>query len=256
MFGDLERTTCATPYCRVSNQDGDGFIIRHSGEEREGQDGGKVSEEENSPTEVPDTAKRRKLEDIEDQVMKEVNPTKIAELFDQYRAEYLNDREDIGGNAKRQKSEESVLLREQASGSHQSAAYAEVGVEKITEGNVDPWEFLEAVGSDNNNATQCLKPWESRGEEEFAWDDVNNIALPLEKHLVKKNTLLWEKHTLVKKTHHRQRNTPSSKKTHTRQKNTPSSKTKETHPRQKQKTLVKKKKPRHTKKNHRKKTQS
>ena len=31
--------------------------------------------------------------------------------------------EDIGGNAKRQKSEESVLLREQASGSHQSAAY-------------------------------------------------------------------------------------------------------------------------------------
>ena len=102
----------------------------------------------NSPNEVPDTAKRRKLEDIEDQVMKEENPTQIAELFDRYRAEYLNDREDIGGNAKRQKSEKSVLLREQASGSHQSATYAEVGVEKITEGNVDPWEFLEAVGSD------------------------------------------------------------------------------------------------------------
>ena len=49
--------------------------------------------------------------------MKEENPTKVAELFDRYRAEYLNDREDIGGNAKRQKSEESVLLREQASGS-------------------------------------------------------------------------------------------------------------------------------------------
>ena len=29
-------------YCRVSEQDGDGFIIR----QREGQDGGKVSEEE------------------------------------------------------------------------------------------------------------------------------------------------------------------------------------------------------------------
>ena len=138
----------------------------------------------NSPNEVPDTAKRRKLEDIEDQVMKEENPTKIAELFDRYRAEYLNDRVDIGGNAKRQKSEESVLLREQASGSHQSATYAEVGVEKITEGNVDPWEFLEAVGSDNNNPTQCLKPLESRGENGLAWDDVNSIALPLE--LVKK----------------------------------------------------------------------
>ena len=47
-------------------------------------------------------------------------------------------------------------------------------------GNVDPWKFLEAVGSDNNNPTQCLKPWESRGEKEFAWDDVNDIALPLE----------------------------------------------------------------------------
>ena len=44
-----------------------------------------------SPDEVPDTAKRRKLEDIEDQVMKEEDPTKIAELFDRYRAEYLND---------------------------------------------------------------------------------------------------------------------------------------------------------------------
>ena len=61
------------------------------------------------------------------------------------------------GNGKRQKSEKSVLVREQASGSHQSATYAEVGVEKITESNVDPWEFLEAVGSDNNNTTQCLK---------------------------------------------------------------------------------------------------
>ena len=55
-------------------------------------------------------------------------------------------------------------------------------MEKITEGNVDPWEFLEAAGCDS--PTQCLKPWESRGEEEIAWDDVNNIALPLE--LVKK----------------------------------------------------------------------
>ena len=125
-----------------------------------------------SPNEVPDTAKRRKLEDIEDQVMEEENPTQIAELFDRYRAEYLNDREDLGGNAKR--------LREQASGSHQSATYAEVGVEKITEGNVDLWEFLEAAGCDNDSPTQCLKPWGSQGEEEFAWDDVNNIALPLE----------------------------------------------------------------------------
>ena len=52
-------------------------------------------------------------------------------------------------------------------------------MEKITEGNVDPWEVLEALGCDNDNPTQCLKTLESREEE-----DVNNIALPLE--LVKK----------------------------------------------------------------------
>ena len=39
---------------------------------------------------------------------------------------------------------------------------------------------MEAAGCDNDSPTQCLKPWESQGEEEFAWDDVNNIALPLE----------------------------------------------------------------------------
>ena len=72
---------------------------------------------------------------------------------------------DTGGNEKRQKSEKSVLLKEQALGSNQSATYAEVGVEKITEGNVDPWEFLEAVGSDNSNPTQCLKLRENRGED-------------------------------------------------------------------------------------------
>ena len=98
------------------------------------------------PNEVPDTAKRRKLEDIEDQVMKEEDPTKIAELFDRYRAEYVNDSDDTDGGAKRRRTDESGLLRVQASGSQQPAAYDEVGVEKITEGNVDPWELLEAVG--------------------------------------------------------------------------------------------------------------
>ena len=84
----------------------------------------------------------------------------------------------------RQMTEEAVLLREQASGSHQPAAFAEVGVEKITEGTVDPWEFLEADGCDNDNPTQRLKTWEKPGRKIFAWYDVNNIASPLQ--LVKK----------------------------------------------------------------------
>ena len=75
----------------------------------------------------------------------EENPTKIAELFERNRAECLNDREDISGDAKRQRTEEPVLLREQASGSHRSATYAEVGVEKITEGDVD-----------HNDCPECL----------------------------------------------------------------------------------------------------
>ena len=133
-----------------------------------------------SPNEVPDTATRRTLEDIEDQVMKQENPTKMAELFDRYRAEYLNDRNDTDGESKKRMTDERSLLREQASGSDQPAAYEEVGVEKITEGNVDPWEFLEAVGCDKDDPTECLKTWESREDEEFALDDVNNIALLLE----------------------------------------------------------------------------
>ena len=82
-----------------------------------------------SPNEVPHTAKRRKLEDIEDQVIKEENPTKIAVLFDWYRAKYLNDWNDTDGDAKKRRTDESGLLREQASGSHQPAVYEEVGVE-------------------------------------------------------------------------------------------------------------------------------
>ena len=37
-----------------------------------------------SPNEIPDTAKRKKREDIEDQAMNEEDPTKHAELFELY----------------------------------------------------------------------------------------------------------------------------------------------------------------------------
>ena len=45
VFGDLETTTCATSYRRESKQDINSCIIRHPGEEQEGQDEGKVSED-------------------------------------------------------------------------------------------------------------------------------------------------------------------------------------------------------------------
>ena len=70
--------------------------------------------------------------------MKEEDPTKPAELFGRYRAEHLNDRDDTDGDAKEPQDRGASAAQEQASGSHQPAAYPEAGVEKITEGNIDP----------------------------------------------------------------------------------------------------------------------
>ena len=60
-----------------------------------------------SPNEIPDTAKRKKLEDIEDQAMKEEDLTKHAELL---RNEYLENRE------KNKDGEPALLLAEQVQG--------------------------------------------------------------------------------------------------------------------------------------------
>ena len=108
-------------------------------------------------SEIPDTAKRRKLEDIEEQAMKEDDPIKLAELYELYRAEYLKDRESKDEDAKRRRTEELAPprdrasgsqqpeVREQASASHQPAVYVEMDVRRVAEGIDDPWEFLTTV---------------------------------------------------------------------------------------------------------------
>ena len=53
------------------------------------------------PKEQGDGAKRRKLEDIEDQAMKEEDLDKLAKLFEQYRVEYLNVRDAKDEDGKR-----------------------------------------------------------------------------------------------------------------------------------------------------------
>ena len=117
VFGDLERTP-HTAVCHRMETAISSDIRLMNGKARRKE---RSAEMRSSSKEIPDTAKRRMLEDIDGQVMKEEDPSKLAELVDRNRAE---------------------------SGSHQSASYAEVGVEKITESNVAPWEFLEAVGCD------------------------------------------------------------------------------------------------------------
>jgi hypothetical protein len=117
------------------------------------------------PKEQGDTGKRRKLEDIEDQAMKEEDPDKLAKLFEQYRAEYIGERNDNEEDGKRRRADESgrAVMQEKASGSQQPAAYAEMEV-----GNV-----MEGMGS-----------LEGHSAEEYAWDDVNDMALPID--MVKK----------------------------------------------------------------------
>ena len=74
-----------------------------------------------SPNEIPDTAKRRKLGGHRGPGDEAGGSDQTCGVFDGYRAEYSNDCDDSDGNAKRQRTEESVLLREQAPGSHQPA---------------------------------------------------------------------------------------------------------------------------------------
>ena len=102
---------------------------------------------ESSPNEIPDKAKRRKLEDIEDQMMKE-DLTTLAELFERYRAEYLNDRDDTDGDAKRERTEESVLLRGTSVGIASASGVCLGGSGQDHRRQPRSVEFLEAVGYD------------------------------------------------------------------------------------------------------------
>ena len=57
--------------------------------------------------------------------------------------------------------------------------YSEAEVREIAEGFVDLWESWDAGLCNMDEPTVCLKTAGSHDDEEFAWDDVNNIALLL-----------------------------------------------------------------------------
>ncbi len=142
-------------------------------------------------------AKRRRLQEIEEQAMREEDPTKLSDLFEKYRVEYLKDRGDDEEKNKRQKVQDTSVMQERATGSKQAAEYEEMQVGAIDEVEADIMK-VEVVFDDGG---ECLKTFQEmvdpdmklKGdpeedeaddikdgiEEEFAWDDVNNFPLPL-----------------------------------------------------------------------------
>ena len=160
-------------------------------------------------------AKRRKLEEIEDQTMREEDPEKLADLFEKYRVEYTRERDEKDGGTcagwvetledseilameeedpaeftgrfeqhkekylkerdapaaddKRRKTNGGIEteMKERATGSSDPAVYEEMEVGIITE------EFSEEM------IVEMMACW-IEGTGEYAWDDVNNIALPLQ----------------------------------------------------------------------------
>ena len=141
--------------------------------------------------------KRRRLQEIEDEAMREEDPGKLNELFEKYRIEYMKDRGDDDEGGKRQKVQKLPVLQERASSSGQAAEYEgmEVGAIDIQESYVME---VEMVSDDGGECLETLRAMidpemklksgdqDEHGEalkchfgEEFAWDDVNNIPLPL-----------------------------------------------------------------------------
>ena len=133
-----------------------------------------------------DSAKRRKLADIEDKVMTEEDPDKLTQLFEQYKEEYLKDRgnEDEREN-KRKKQENTSGMREAAKGSQDPIEYEEMSIDAVE--GMDLWEHLGKIPMKDStpetwdhNDDEYLKTSVDR-DDEYAWDDVNDIASLLDR---------------------------------------------------------------------------
>ena len=107
---------------------------------------------EEKPIAEEDAPKRRKLEDIEDECMQAENPKRTAELFEEYMNEF-----------KRQRVEETPT-QEVPSSSTGPAQYEEMNIDQIM-----AVEWMEA----EKMIDECV--------DEYAWDDVNDMELPIDK---------------------------------------------------------------------------
>jgi len=154
-----------------------------------------------------DRTKRRRLDELEEQAMVEDDPNKLNDIFEKYRQEYMKIRasEDRDHDStKRLRTDDGPVFQEAASGSQDPARYAEMEISAIIEDGGDPWEimsstklwsrdtgeYLKTLEDHDEDHTakvwssdydECLKTLQGHHEmEEYAWDDVNDIRLPLE----------------------------------------------------------------------------
>jgi hypothetical protein len=122
-----------------------------------------------------DNGKRRRLDDFEDQAMKEEDPEKLNKIFEEYRREYIRARDgDKEEEAKRARTTGPEQMQEVASGSADAAVYMDMTIGMVMS-EIDPWEFLE-----NTKAEEYEEEVKEESFDEYAWDDVNNIPLPLD----------------------------------------------------------------------------
>jgi hypothetical protein len=122
-----------------------------------------------------ENVKRRRLDDLEGQAMKEEDPEKLNKIFEEYRREYLKAREEEKEEeAKRARTSAPEQMHERASGSADAAVYEDMTIGMVI-GEIDPWEFLE-----NTKAEESGEEVKAEEVGEYAWDDVNDIPLPLD----------------------------------------------------------------------------
>ena len=107
--------------------------------------------------------KQRTLDDIEDECMRTEDPKRSAELFEEYARE-----------SKRQKGSEA--MQEVASGSTGAARY-----EEMFDRMMEPYDPTEAEEMAIDRVADIgLEADDDRALEEYAWDDVNDMELPLD----------------------------------------------------------------------------
>ena len=91
--------------------------VKRKTEEGEGE---KTAEKEDK---AETDMKKRRLDEIEDQAMREENPEKLSELFEEYRREYIKVRESEDEETKRRRTGTESQIQEQSSGSGGAARW-------------------------------------------------------------------------------------------------------------------------------------
>ena len=146
-----------------------------------------------------EVAAKMRLEELEEQTLKEDDPKKMAELFENYRKEYLKVHGEMGmvnkkqktedkgeedgrgrrsvddgeADVKRRKTEYPGGMEERAGGSGDVPQYMEKEVRIVGTEGADPWDLVRKAHKEEKE--------DQMGDgREVAWDDVNDIELPVE----------------------------------------------------------------------------